>query len=88
VQRTGTSLACYGALHLQFDFCHFPTDVPPLCGFLTQTFKHLPISFFWITDHQTSQTTFKHLKQFKPPSNISNQIKPNHTTQTKKNAKT
>jgi subtilisin family serine protease len=42
VQRTEAIVQGSGALHLQFNFCHFSTDVAPLCGFLTQIFMRLP----------------------------------------------
>jgi hypothetical protein len=42
VQRTEAIDQSSGALHLKFNFCHFSTDVAPLCGFLTQIFMRLP----------------------------------------------
>jgi len=42
VQRTEAIDQDSGALHLQPNFCHFSTDVAPLCGFLTQIFMRLP----------------------------------------------
>jgi hypothetical protein len=42
VQRTEAIDQSSGALHLQFNFRYFSTDVTPLCGFLPQIFMRLP----------------------------------------------